>query len=55
VTSVLLAEYRTHREQGHGHHAALLALARRFDLDKATVSRVIEKAQTIEDREVARS
>jgi hypothetical protein len=48
VTSVLLSEYRAHRDQGHGHHAALLALARRFDLDKATVERAVEKAQKTE-------
>ncbi len=43
--SDLLAEYLTHREQGHGHHAALKALARRFDLDPATVGRVIDRAE----------
>ncbi len=43
--TVLLKEYLTHREQGHGHHAALLALARRFTMDKATVGRVVDRAQ----------
>jgi len=43
--SHLLAEYRKHRDQGHGHHAALKALARRFDLDPATVGRVVDRAQ----------
>jgi hypothetical protein len=41
----LLIEYLKHRDQGHSHHAALLALARRFDMDKGTVGRVIERAQ----------
>ena len=43
--TVLLNEYLTHLAQGHGHPAALQALSRRFDLDKATVGRVIERAQ----------
>lgn len=30
----LLDECRKHRDQGHGHHAALKALARRFGMDK---------------------
>ena len=30
----LLDAYLTHRDQGHSHHAALLALARRFDLTR---------------------
>jgi hypothetical protein len=46
----LLTEYTKHRDQGHGHHAALLALARRFDLDPETVGRVIERAQREHDR-----
>jgi hypothetical protein len=44
----LLIEYRRHRDQGHGHWAACLALARRFDMDKATVSRVIGRAERAE-------
>jgi hypothetical protein len=51
----MLTEYRTHRDQRHGHHAALLALARRFGLDKGTVGRIIEKAQTNEDRQLPQS
>ena len=43
--SDMRSEYRKHREQGHGHHAALKALARRFDLDPATVGRVIDRAE----------
>ncbi len=45
VSTDLLIAYRIHRDQGHGHHAALKALARRFDIDKETVSRVIERAE----------
>ena len=44
----LLIQYLKHRAQGHGHHAALKALARRFDMDKTTVDRVIERAQRAE-------
>jgi hypothetical protein len=43
--TVLLAEYLKHRDQGHGHHGALKALARRFTLDHATAARVIDRAQ----------
>ncbi len=39
------SEYRKHREQGHGHHAALKALARRFGFDPGTVARVVDRAQ----------
>ncbi len=44
----MLDAYRTHRSQGHAHWAACLALARRFDLDKATVNRIIERAERAE-------
>ncbi len=50
----LLAEYLKHRAQGHGHHAALKALARRFDLDEATVARVIDRAHRDLDRDTQR-
>jgi hypothetical protein len=46
----LLTEYRKHRDQGHTHWAACIALARRFDLDKLTVNRVIERAERAEAR-----
>ena len=38
-------EYLKHRDQGHSHNGALLALSRRFNMDKATVGRVIERAE----------
>jgi len=43
--TVLLAEYRKHREQGHGHGPALKALARRFGFDLGTVARTIAAAE----------
>jgi hypothetical protein len=52
--SEMLTEYLTHREQGHGPHAALTALSRRFDLDKDTVGRVIERAFRDLDRPAGR-
>jgi hypothetical protein len=51
VTTDLLIEYRKHREQGHGHHAALKALARRFNFDPATVGRVVTRAEREESME----
>jgi hypothetical protein len=45
----MLNEYDKHRSEGHGHHGALKALSRRFDLDVATVARVIERACRAED------
>jgi len=41
----MLDAYLTHRGQGHAHWAACLALARRFDLDKATINRIIDRAE----------
>jgi hypothetical protein len=46
----LLHEYRKHRDQGHTHWAACIALARRFDLDKDTVNRVIARAERDEQQ-----
>ena len=45
MSTDLLREYLKHRDQGHGHWAACIALARRFDLDKHTVDRVIARAE----------
>jgi len=44
----MLSEYRKHREQGHTHWAACLALSRRFGFDKHTVHRVINRAEHAE-------
>ncbi len=44
----MLDAYLTHRNQGHAHWAACLALARRFGFDKATVNRIIERAEHTE-------
>ena len=46
----LLDAYLTHRDQGHRHHAALLALARRFHMDRGTVARSIGRAQAEHER-----
>ena len=43
--SELLRMYGELRARGVGHHAALKALARRLDVDKDTVMRVLEKAE----------
>lgn len=45
MTTDLLIEYDKHRGQGHRHWPACLALARRFAIDKATINRVIRRAQ----------
>jgi len=44
----LLTEYRKHREQGHFHHAAVKAIARRFSLDRQTAARRIALAEVAE-------
>jgi len=46
--AALLAEYRAHRSQGHRHHDALKALARRFDLDHRTAARKVALAEVAE-------
>ena len=46
----LLDAYLTHRDQGHRHHAALLALARRFHMDRGTVARSMGRAQAEHER-----
>ncbi len=46
--SNILDEYRRHREQGHLHHDAVKAIARRFDLDRQTAARRIALAEVTE-------
>jgi hypothetical protein len=47
----LLARYTEHRQQGHSHRGALLAIARRFSLGSASVAyRLITREQWAEAR-----
>ena len=48
--TALQAAYRELCDQGRTHHAALRALANRYDLDKETVERVLRKADREDKR-----
>ena len=44
----LLKLYQEHRGRGHGHYAACDLIGRRYDLDPATVARVVTRAEHAE-------